>query len=122
MKNNKIYKFDPIIYPYKLWIIITSNIEDIKNVFLNRNKEEIQGNITTKGTTCDVISKNNLSEYGSVIIIKDIKHFTPDLIAHEAYHFVCSLFEYIEEKYPSEEVTAYLLGWAVKCCINIIER
>ena len=122
MDKIKIHEFDTTIYPYTLWVVVTDDINVLREHFLDRNKDELKGDIDSKGITCDVVSKVNTRKYGSVIAFRDVECLSADISAHEAYHFTCSLFDYIEEKYPSEEAVVYLLEWVVKCCMSLKKK
>ncbi len=120
MNNPKIYNFDPVIYPYKLWVIITNDIKNVQKYFLNYNKEEIDGDLLNcKGCSIDVVLKEDRNIRGVLITFESKKEMTPGLMAHESYHAAISIWEYIEETNPSEEAFAYLLKWIVECCNKV---
>ena len=117
MKSNPIiHQFDPVIYPYKLWVTISNKMSTLQEKFLADDNKEMEGTlINSKARTCAVILKEYPKQYGAVIVFTDKKNLTPSIMAHEAYHAVKFLWEYIGETYPSEEATSYLLGWIVNC-------
>lgn len=115
-----IHEFDPVIYPYKFWVAISDNVEKLQEHFIHKNGKELEGDISfNMGVTCDVTSKIRPKHKGVLIIFTKKKYITPDIIAHEAYHASQSIFEYIQETYPSEEATAYLIGWIAGCCEKV---
>lgn len=115
MSIPKIHQFDPVIYPVKLWVTITDKLENLQDRFKDDNGEELKGNISRfHAATCDVISKET-NCWGVCVVFTERKSMAVGIMAHEAYHAVKSFFDRIEEKYPSEEATSYLLEWVVDC-------
>lgn len=120
MERIIIRQFDPVIYPFKLWITITNNLKDLKNLFVDNKGERLKGNLNDcKARTCNVCLKENINSKGILIIFTDKEYLTAKIIAHEAYHCSVSMWNYIEETYPSEEATAYLIGWIADCINNL---
>ena len=111
----KIHEFSSSIYPYKLWITISPELEPLKEKFLDYKGKEMEGDLLgSKARTCDVVQKETMWR-GAVIVFTHKTHLIPSVMAHEAYHATRFVWEYIGENYPGEEATAYLIEWIVDC-------
>ena len=119
----QIHEFDPVIYPYRLWVCVTDSLEPIKERFLTDKQKEIEGDFDSfKAFAISVIEKSDKYSHGVVIVFKKKEYMTSGLIAHECYHATQSLWESIQETYPSEEATAYLLQWFVERCLEFKDK
>lgn len=117
-KNNiQIHEFDPVIYPYRLWVCVADDLGPIKERFLTNKEKEIEGDFASfKAMAISAIEREDRHSHGVVIVFKKKEYASNGIIAHECYHATQSLWESIQETYPSEEATAYLLQWFVECC------
>jgi len=115
----EIYKFDPIIYPYKLWVIINNSpigIEEKFNEYSGKPIEFIdRDTINHEAFTMPVISKEN-PEYGVIIFLRTRKGMSFELIAHESSHAAKYLFEHIGADMKVHEPFEYTIGWIAGCC------
>lgn len=115
-KPTQIHQFDPVIYPFKFWVAVTDKIETLQDRFTDNKKKELEGDISKhKAVACNVISKDDTGYNWVLVVFTHKTYMTPDVMAHEAYHASQTLWEYIQEEHPSEEATAYLIGWFVDC-------
>lgn len=110
-----IYEFDPIIYPFKLWVCANPTDEMSAKLFLDDEQLaiSIQHNmLTTAGT-------NSTDSRLGVLVFGHKKYFTVKNIAHEAVHVVDYYFESLAMTKgcftDRNEAYAYLVGWAADC-------
>lgn len=133
-KKPKIDKYDPIIYPRKLWV--TRDIVGLNKIFqfnkLRSTKEECTSAYDELVEeydssdhiliTCPVTHKVT-GEYGALVIIMrdDIEAGSE---AHEAVHVADYIFDelgmYSQTFADSNEQYAYLVGWAAGCISKTI--
>ena len=120
MKKIQIHQFEQPIYPYNLWVCISGELTPIKERFLNDEGKEIEGDIKNfRAVTINAITKEDPHDNGVIIVFKHKKYLTTSVVAHESYHASQSFWEHIGETYPSEEATAYLIGWIAECCDKV---
>lgn len=118
MKKSKIHEFDPVIYPYKLWVIISKKPTDITDNFLEYNGGEIRD--IEKDTemlgafTMPVMDKKQTS-YGVIIYFRSKKDISYQLVAHEASHAAKYLFSHIGADVEPHEPFEYVVGWVAGC-------
>jgi hypothetical protein len=117
----KVYKFDPVIYPYKLWIIIDKTPNDIANKFNEYdNTPMYYVDTDTKrheAFTMPVVSKEN-PEYGVVIFFRS-KNMSYELVSHEASHAAKYMFSHIGASVVDHEPFEYVVGWIAGCCEKV---
>lgn len=98
MIKDKLYSFDPVIYPRKLWILYRPSLATINKYFELKDGEAYSQNDydylmnKANGEVVPVVSKDQ-SLYGGLIIFKS----KPSLgvILHESIHFCDYLYEEI---------------------------
>ena len=118
----EIHEFDPVIYPYKLWVIIGKKPTSIANKF-----NEYSGNPIdfidrdTNGLeafTMPVVRKEN-SKFGVIIFFRSKKSMSYELVAHESSHAAKYLFEHIGADVKEHEPFEYVVGWIAGCCEKV---
>ena len=117
MREVILNRFDPIIYPYKIWVAITQDFNDVSGRFLSYDgKGDIKFLDTDKchAMTMSVMHKEDL-KYGALILFKTKKDGTIGTIAHESSHAAKLLFEHIGADASDHEPFEYLLGWIAEC-------
>jgi len=113
MSKVKIHKFDPVIYPIKLWVCFNAHKYILEKKF--KSVYDITDDMfeeKTAAVTCCVNDKKTNSE-GIVVFTPD-SALSVECIAHEATHVADEIFEYIGEETKTDECYAYLVGWAAK--------
>ena len=117
-KESKIFEFDPVIYPYKLWVIIDKDPSFITDNFLDYDGEEIQDiekdTKTLEAFTMPVTDKKQ-SSYGVIIFFRSKKSITYGLAAHESSHAAKNLFAHIGADVAPHEPFEYVVGWVADC-------
>lgn len=112
--------FDPVIYPYKIWIVVNKTPECLSEYFYEYSGKPIQfedGDGTNYMEGFCIQAKGKVtSQYGTVIYFRNKKNMDYDIIAHEASHAAKQLFEHINADMSDHEPFEYLVGWIAKCC------
>ena len=118
----EIHEFDPVIYPYKLWIIISKKPTYIANKFNKYNGNPIDFiDRDTNGLeafTMPVVRKEN-SKFGVIIFFRSKKSMSYELVAHESSHAAKYLFEHIGADVKEHEPFEYVVGWIAGCCEKV---
>ena len=112
--------FDPVIYPYKIWIVVNKTPECLSEYFYEYSGKPIQfedGDGTNYMEGFCIQAKGKVtSQYGTVIYFRNKKNMDYYIIAHEASHAAKQLFEHINADMSDHEPFEYLVGWIAKCC------
>lgn len=119
-KKKVIDKYDPQIYPIKLYVAKNADVKDLQKIIPNVDKECLPSNgyaTTTSGLTdkdgkCCFLVVINTKKIGKKITDEDI-----DTCAHEALHVVIDTFARIGQSLclNSSEACCYFVGWCTKC-------
>jgi hypothetical protein len=115
--NDKIRMFNPVIYPFKIWIVIDKSPNIIAENFREYDGSKV---IFTEG---DGIKRQEAFSmmvqtddyYGAVIYIRSKKSIDYNLAAHEASHTAKHLCEHIGGDPKPHEFFEYLVGWIAGC-------
>lgn len=121
----EIHEFNPIIYPYRLWIVVDKSPKAISDKFDEYSGKPIE-NIErdTKNLaafTMPVVSKEN-PEYGVIIFMRSRKSMTFELVAHESSHAAKYLFEHIGADMKEHEPFEFAIGWIADCCEKVKKK
>lgn len=118
----KIYEFDPVIYPYRVWIVVGKTPDIIIENFNEYNGDKIYKFSADfgkyDGFVLPVQSKEN-PRYGVVIYFTSKKEMTCELITHESSHAAKYLFEHINADIKEHEPFEYVIGWIASCCEKV---
>lgn len=112
-----IHQFDPVIYPFKLWVCITDNLSAISerfNEYPSGNEFEVTNTEKMLAFTQNVQQKSD-GLVGSIIVFKKKKDCITRLIAHESTHAARMLWDHVGERESGMEADAYLVGWIADC-------
>ena len=114
-----IREFDPVIYPFRLWVIVGGTDKEISDLFLQYEGEEIEsldkGISKSEAFAMPVISKES-NHYGVVVYFVNRRVMTCSVIAHESSHAAKFLFEHIGADVKEHEPFEYVVGWIAGCC------
>lgn len=114
-----IREFDPVISPFRLWVVIGGTDKEITDSFLQYDGTDIEG--IGKGISkseafaMPVISKDS-NRYGVVVYFVNRRVMTCSVIAHESSHAAKFLFEHIGADIKEHEPFEYVVGWIAGCC------
>lgn len=117
MAKVEIHQFDPVIYPVKLWVAITEDVQYLSERFVAHPSGKPLNNEPADSLfafTQMVESKEN-GFYGVMIIFGEVENVISKYIAHEATHAARKIWDHIGERTTGEEADAYLVGWIADC-------
>ncbi len=123
-----IYKFDPQIYPRKVFVAIKESEASIKAKYKYDTDEEDAEltELDNKGSDAmeyHVVEKDGDCHNGVLIVIKDTD-ISCGTIAHEAVHAAWDIFNDCDIflAYPNQEPFTYLVGWVVDRIHEALEQ
>lgn len=124
MVKVQIHEFDPIIYPFKLWVVISNNLPEIESNFI-------------EGSTSNPIDLNNIENHadafvldgylihketrknGFLVVFRNKVACTVPVMAHEATHAARFIWDHLGEENTGTEADAYLVEWIVDCIYQV---
>nr|DAS34892.1 MAG TPA: protein of unknown function (DUF4157) [Caudoviricetes sp.] len=114
-----IQSFDPVIYPFKLWICIANDFSDIESAFYNYDGTEIS-NLKDDVSNCEAftikVMDKQYNSYGALIVFRSKKRMSYEIIAHECSHAAKYLCDHCGIEIDTHEPFEYVIGWMAKCC------
>lgn len=121
----RVYEFNPVIYPYLVWVIVSETTDIISEKFNCYNEEPIK-NIGESSSNLEafvmpVVRKEN-PKFGVVIFFRTRKSMSYELVAHESSHAAKYLFEHIGADTREHEPFEFVIGWIAGCCENVKEN
>lgn len=134
-KTTKIHEFDPVIYPFRLWVMNNPTKDFLKENFFCLNPStgdywdfednDIPSPKIAYAVTAAVKNKQS-KKNGALVILLDKKGFNVGMAAHEASHVCDILADYlglnaIRSFYETGEARAYVMEWATNC-INKVKN
>lgn len=129
----KVWEFDAIIFPFRLWVMkkpaykdVADNFFELKSDYtIHEIQETVYDDLVKKSYafTYTVARKPN-KQIGAFVALLDTSKATAPIIAHEASHVVDFIIEHCgleSNTYQTGETRAYLIAWVVDC-INKAKR
>ena len=120
-----IYKFDPLIYPRKIWITYDATAKELNEMFPNGDGT---GRIFTDndlessyGVTYSVGTVEPECQGGYLLRFESKDVMTSWNLVHESIHAASGIFRYIGASVDADndESFTYLVSWIVKCCEQV---
>ena len=124
MKNILIHEFDPEIYPYKLWVIVSKTPDIIADKFDEYNGKHIEfidADTNMMDAFAMPVRKKEDPKFGVILFFRSKKSMTYELVAHECSHAAKYLFDHINANIEEHEPFEYVIGWMAKCCEKVIK-
>lgn len=119
MKKVVFHEFDPVIYPFKVWVVITDNEQIVKNRFCEPDNKELDIELKGYGATTSFLKDKSTNKKGVLIAFNKRRHMDMNTIAHESSHAAKIIFEKIGAEVAPHEPLEYLLGWIAECCDKV---
>lgn len=127
-KESKIYEFNPIIYPFRLWVGINITTKSVQEKFFAHNFDDTISDFTDNdllGTTCAAttypVVERGSSQIGAFVNINRKDKVSVGVMAHEAVH-VCDMLSDmvglvgdIKNMFSHGEARAYIVEWVANC-------
>jgi len=121
MNKIQIHEFDPVIYPRRLWIVVTDDIKILRENF--EFEEDCENYFERSAAFVFNVSQKETRMIGVCICFVRRKHFTIKNISHESVHAASSIFDGLGMSMGfndgKDEHYAYLVGWIAECCERV---
>lgn len=118
MKQPKIHEFDPVIYPYKLWVIIAPHPDIIEEKFDEYTGGRIvfvPGDVDRSDAFVMPVSRKENPKFGVIVFFRSKKSMSYNIVAHESSHAAKYLFDHIGADVKEHEPFEYVVGWIAEC-------
>lgn len=103
----QIHQFDPVIYPFKLWVAVTDNIAVLNERFCRMNRADLDMKVDDYEAVTYYVKEREGNLYkGSLIVFIEERWMTIKIIAHEATHVARRCWEHVGEDIIGEEADA----------------
>lgn len=124
MAKFEIHKFDPVIYPRKVWIAKGGVKKDIADLFDDSEgdpyclSDEV---VKSSYAITDDVTERSSGDYGVIVWLHKLNDITTGTIAHEADHAANLIFKAIGAKVDvtNDEPHAYLVGFITNCIYKV---
>lgn len=130
-KDAKIYEFDPVIYPTRLYVAINPPFEKVDKMFYMLNndgevvdeaKKEYNSHFSAIATTFIVANKKD-NWKGCLVVIWRRKECGAGICAHEATH----IYDWLDkemgldcQEWDNDEPKAYMVQWIANCIDKVL--
>lgn len=123
MKKVQIHQFDPVIYPFKIWVVVNKTPDILSEHFKKYDGKDLifvegDGSNRLEAFVLKVQSKEK-GNYGAVLYFRNRKSMTYELVSHESSHAAKFLFEHINADIFEHEPFEYVLGFIADCCYQV---
>jgi len=121
MEKVKIHQFDPVIYPYKIWVVVNNIPDIISEQFYQFDSKEIESwaNCANLDAFAMPVRNKEHKYYGCILFFSSKESMTYNIVAHESCHAAKNLFEYIDADMKHHEPFEYVVGWIAECCESV---
>jgi len=126
------HEFDPIIYPFKIWVATNPEYSQVARKFLiidssgnidNFREKDLSNPDNSRAARTFVVS-NKIDQMGVFICVFSKREMTAKYIAHESAHcadFFAEQLGLTTGKFYEGEAYAYLIGWITNCIERAIK-
>lgn len=117
----KIYQFNPLIYPVKIWITITTDLDAVVRKFWSYpGLNPINPIFSDKMERfAQIVVDKKTGLFGVLLVFSSKKVMTAGKIAHEATHAARDIWEHLSERSTGVEADAYLVEWISDCADKV---
>lgn len=122
---SKIHEFNPLLYPFKLWVAKDPKLGDVKDVFWGMDEkmsiiELTSDNFYQLGAVASTfpMQKRENCDKGCLVCLWHPKNVGVGVIAHESMHvvdWVCDECGLSGFSFAGGEARAYLAQWIANC-------
>ena len=120
MAKFEIRKFDPVIYPRKVWVAKGGTKQNLADLFDDSESDPYMISdevVTTSYAITDDVTERSSGDYGVIVWLHKLNDITTATMAHEADHAANLIFKAIGAKVDvrNDEPHAYLVGFITDC-------
>ena len=132
--KGKMFEFDPVIYPGRLWVSIDPSFDDIaKDFYLLDDNDEVCDELVVRSlydkhagsvaTTFTVVHKESCWK-GCLVAIWQKRNSGVGVCSHEATH----VYDYFAQElglecqgFSNSEPKAYFVQWVANCIYDVVK-
>lgn len=120
MSKFRIEKFDPVIYPRKVWVAKGGTKENLTDIFDDMDGDQYIVSdevVTSSYAITDEVSERSSGDYGIIVWLHKLNDINTGTVAHEADHAANLIFKAIGAKVDctNDETHDYLVGYITNC-------
>lgn len=117
MEKVEIHQFDPVIYPVKLWVSITEDVQYLSERFIDypSGKELSTESIDELFAFTQMVKSKKDGFIGVMVVFGNEESLISKYIAHESTHAARKIWTHLGENETGNEADAYLVGWIADC-------
>lgn len=127
--KNRVYEFDPVIYPTRVWVTKCSDIDILAKTFtfLDDNDEEYKDKVDIGRTTIVrvlSVAHKKSAWMGCLAVINLPKQCDVGIIAHESGHVTDWLCDHLGVSgftFVEGEARQYYAGWVARCIDKVLK-
>lgn len=122
-QNNKIWTFNPQIYPRLLWVVITSDAKTIRDSFDDFDENGLTYAFANSEAFVFSTRNKDSGRLGVCVCFTGRKYLTIKCISHESVHVASVIFSDCNMAMGftdnQDEAFAYMVGWAASCIESV---
>lgn len=119
MKKVQFHEFDPVIYPFKVWVVITSDDNIVKSRYCEPDNKELDIELRGYDATTSFLKDRITNKKGVLIAFSKRRNMDMNTVAHESSHAAKIIYDKIGAEVGPHEPFEYLLGWIAECCDKV---
>lgn len=131
MARGRIYEFDPVIYPTRVWIAVSPEFRTVDRTFqflneddevMDYQKEDFDGQRYAIATTYSVVHRKS-RWMGCLVVIFKPKDCNAGIMAHESGHctdWMCDQFGVSGFSYKDGEARQYYAQWVANSIYKVL--
>lgn len=110
--KNKLYEFNPVLYPRKLWVLKDADDKYIKETFSYYDGTEISTEGCYQYDSYVIKARRKNDNMLGCLVVIQYRNISVETIAHEAVHVATDIFDDIRAIHDAnnQEPFAYLVG------------
>lgn len=123
MKKAIIHQFDPVIYPVRLWVTITENLEAIAERFDEHpsGKRFNVANASSMEAFVTQVTQKKDGYIGFIVVFQKRCYCSLKTASHESAHVARFMWNHLNEIDTGIEADAYLIGWVADCIDKVLK-
>lgn len=129
---SKIFEFDPVIYPTRVWVAVSPSYDDVNDKFyfldesldevVEESKEKFDKHCSAIATTFAVVDRESAWK-GVLVAIWRRKETGYGVVSHESTHctdFLCDQLGIGGYSFNDGEPRAYYTQWVANCIGDVL--
>ena len=119
-RKRGIYEFDPVVYPFLLWVTISDDFDKALTGYECMD-DSMLPDVKPDAGVFRVIRESD-RRWGIMVVYNSARSITYGTAAHEAMHVLVQVYDVIGADIRQDETPNYLLGWVADCIGSVREK